>query len=83
MGKESFLNNLVKVFPLPALTLALGTGAACSWPTDGGSRHGDWPEIAQERQQGTLWLLGTGKSKEQSWRHPWLPLPLYSVFTAP
>lgn len=26
VGKESFLNNLVKMFQLPALTLALGTG---------------------------------------------------------
>jgi hypothetical protein len=27
VGKESFLNNLVKMFQLPALTLALGTGS--------------------------------------------------------
>lgn len=34
-GEESFLNNLVKMFKLPALTLALGRGlAACSWLSD-------------------------------------------------
>jgi hypothetical protein len=35
-GEESFLNNLVKMLQLPALTLALGRrGAACCWPSDG------------------------------------------------
>lgn len=35
-GEEGFLNNLVKMFQLLALTVALGSrGAACCCPTDG------------------------------------------------
>lgn len=78
-GEESFLNNLVKTFKLPALTLALGRGlAACSWLSDScGSRilEGDELKSTQSRSKG---ILGLHRARErEAWSY--LPLPAGSA----
>lgn len=54
-GEESFLNNLVKMFQLPALTLALGTG---SRPP---ARH--WLAVDADKK-----MQSSGKTKDL-WLH--------------
>lgn len=80
-GEESFLNNLVKTFKLPALTLALGRGlAACCWLSDscgGRTLGGDKLKSTQSRSKG---ILGLHRAGERGMELPSpLPLPLLSI----
>lgn len=80
-GEESFLNNLVKTFKLPALTLALGRGlAACCWLSDscgGRTLEGDVLKSTQSRSKGILGLHRAGERGME------LPLPAASATAQP
>lgn len=64
-GEESFYNNLVKMFKLPALTLALGGGASCPLLALQLWREKPQRRLAEEhpaRGKGVLWLRGADPS---------------------